>query len=303
MPPRFAQDPALTQCPDFLSESYRLVREAYSAAHTVSDEDAITALVRAWTDGNEAQKQAWVLQQEDNQRIRAEQERLRDQEAAALRQQEEAEAEAERVAIEKKKPKMNGFDPSKSVGDTIIPNPSQYALTKLGSFQWIELWYFSPEACLEAVQQAYSTSDDVFGIAKTEDALGFRQISTARASKNVIQDKDLTWRTFSLAKTNYVRHITKANWPHLHVQSIVDLFFELENHPWRIRLNGERVLLLYLDHVRKEWHTRLALGDGFNIAIINSRLLDEVNDEVWNTSQSDGLMRSVSSLLCLLITR
>lgn len=303
MPPRFAQDPALTQCPDFLSESYRLVREAYSAAHTVSDEDAITALVRAWTDGNEAQKQAWVLQQEEDQRIRAEEERLRDQEAAALRQQEEAEAEAERVAIEKKKPKMNGFDPSKSVGDTIIPNPSQYALTKLGSFQWIELWYFSPEACLEAAQQAYSTSDDVFGIAKTEDALGFRQISTARASKNVIQDKDLTWRTFSLAKTNYVRHITKANWPHLHVQSIVDLFFELENHPWRIRLNGERVLLLYLDRVRKEWHTRLALGDGFNIAIINSRLLDEVNDEVWNTSQSDGLMRSVSSLLCLLITR
>ena len=155
------------------------------------------------------------------------------------------------------------------------------------------MWYFSPEACLEAAQQAFSTSDDVFGIAKTEDTLGFRQISTARASKNVIQDKDLTWRTFSLAKTNYVRHITKASWPHLHVQSIVDLFFELENHPWRIRLNGERVLLLYLDRVRKEWHTRLALGDGFNIAIINSRLLDEVNDEVWNTSQSDSLMRSV----------
>ena len=129
MPPRFAQDPALTQCPDFSSESYRLVREAYSAAHTISDEDAITALIRAWTDGNEAQKQAWVLQQEEDQRIRAEEERLRDQEAAALRQKEEAEAEAERVAIEKKKPKMNGFDPSKSVGDTIIPNPSQYALT------------------------------------------------------------------------------------------------------------------------------------------------------------------------------
>ena len=103
-------------------------------------------------------------------------------------------------------------------------------MTKLGSFQWIELWYFSPEACLEAAQQAYSTSDDAFGIAKTEDALGFRQISTARASKNVIQD-NLTWRTFSLAKTNYVRHITKANWPHLHVQSIMDLFLNWRTTP------------------------------------------------------------------------
>ena len=109
-----------------------------------------------------------------------------------LRQQEEAEAEAEQVAIEKKKPKMNGFNPSKSIGDTIVPNPSQYALTKLGSFQWIKLWYFSPKACLKVVQQAYSTSDDVFGIAKTEDALVFCQISTARALKNVMQDKDLT---------------------------------------------------------------------------------------------------------------
>lgn len=295
MPPRLAQDPALTQCPDFESESFRLVREAYSAAHNASPEDAITELVRAWTEGNEAQKQAWVLQQEEDQRIRVEEQRQKDQEAAALRQQEEAEAEAERVALEKKKPKMNDFDPSKSVGDTIIPNPSQYALTKLGNFQWIELWYFSPEACHEAAQQAYSTSDDVFGIAKTEDSLGFRQISTARASRNVIQDKDLTWRTFSLSKTNYVNHITKASWPQLHVQSIVDLFFELDNHPWRTRLNGERVLLLYLDRVRKEWHTRLATGIGFNIAIINTRLLDEVNDEVWNISQADGLIRSVHS--------
>ena len=157
---------------------------------------------------------------------------------------------------------MNGFNPSKSVGDTIIPNPSQYTLTKLSSFQWIELWYFSPEACLEAAQQAFSTLDNVFGIAKTEDALGFHQISTARASKNVIQDKDLTWHTFSLAKTNYVRHITKASWPHLHVQLIIDLFFKLENHPWCIHLNGEHMLLLYLDRVHKEWHMRLALGDG-----------------------------------------
>ena len=108
---------------------------------------------------------------------------------------------------------------------------------------------------------------------------------------------------FSLAKTNYVRHITKASWPHLHIQSIINLFFELENHPWCIRLNGECVLLLSLNHVHKEWHTRLALGDSFNIMIINSRLLNEVNDEVWNTSQPDGLMRSVFSLLHLLITR
>ena len=95
MPPQLTQDPALTQCPDFSSESYHLICKAYSVAHTVSNEDAITELIHAWTDGNEAQKQAWVLQLEEDQRIRAEEEWLRDQEAAALRQQEEAEAEAE----------------------------------------------------------------------------------------------------------------------------------------------------------------------------------------------------------------
>ena len=51
-------------------------------------EDTITKLVQAWTNSNGVQKQAWLLQQEEYNRIRAVKQWLKDQEAAALRQKE-----------------------------------------------------------------------------------------------------------------------------------------------------------------------------------------------------------------------
>ena len=88
---------------------------------------------------------------------------------------------------------MNDFDNDKLVGDMIIATPSQYTLNKLSSFNWIELWYFSPDTCHEAAQQAFSTSDNIYSLAKANDTLGLWSISSAKASKNVVQDKDLNW--------------------------------------------------------------------------------------------------------------
>lgn len=104
--------------------------------------------------------------------MRAEELRVRNLEVDQRRQQEEAEAEVECIAVEKKKPKMNDFDDEKSVGDTIITNPSQYALNKLTGFHWVKLWYFSPDACDKAALNAHSTSNDVYSFEKTDNAIG-----------------------------------------------------------------------------------------------------------------------------------
>ena len=98
MPPWLAQDSALTQCPNFTSESYHLVCGACSA-----------------------QRQAWLLQQEEDNRIRAVRQWLKDQEAAALRQKEEAEAEAEDITFRKKKPKMNDLNPQNQLVTPSFP--------------------------------------------------------------------------------------------------------------------------------------------------------------------------------------
>ena len=90
--------------------------------HSLS-EDTITKLVQAWTNSNGVQKQAWLLQQEEYNRIRAVKQWLKDQEAAALRQKEEAEAEAEAedITLRKKKPKMNDLNPQNQLVTPLSP--------------------------------------------------------------------------------------------------------------------------------------------------------------------------------------
>ena len=171
MPPHLAQDPALSTCPNFTSEGFCLFHDSYSATNNISPKEAIAALTNAWKLDNEVQRAAWALQVEENERMRAEELWVRNLEVDQRQRQEEAEAEAERIAVEKKKPKMNDFDDEKLVGNTIITNPSQYALNKLTGFHWVELWYFSPDAHNEAALNAHSTSNNVYSFKKTDNAI------------------------------------------------------------------------------------------------------------------------------------
>ncbi|KIJ18223.1 hypothetical protein PAXINDRAFT_71517, partial [Paxillus involutus ATCC 200175] len=79
--------------------------------------------------------------------------------------------EREHAELENKKPKMNNFNNEAKVGNIIIPRPSQYAVIKLKNFEFIELWYFSPEGCRDTAKSSSSTMEDTFGIAKVDDIL------------------------------------------------------------------------------------------------------------------------------------
>ncbi|KIK78385.1 hypothetical protein PAXRUDRAFT_16905 [Paxillus rubicundulus Ve08.2h10] len=81
------------------------------------------------------------------------------------------EAEREHAELEKKKPKMNDFDDKTKVRNIIIPRPSQYAILKLKNFEFIELWYFSPEGCRDMAKSSSFTMEDTFSIAKVDNIL------------------------------------------------------------------------------------------------------------------------------------
>ena len=53
---------------------------------------------------------------------------------------------------EKKKLKMKDFDDATTVGNYIAPRPAQYALRRIEDFEYVELWYFTPEGCSDATQ-------------------------------------------------------------------------------------------------------------------------------------------------------
>ncbi|KIK95660.1 hypothetical protein PAXRUDRAFT_140147, partial [Paxillus rubicundulus Ve08.2h10] len=92
------------------------------------------------------------------------------------------EAECEHKEVEKKKPKMNNFNKATPIFNIIVPCPFQYALQKLSTFDYIDLWYFSPPGCLEASKFNRSNTDDAFYVFKIGNVLTLCSIASVKVS-------------------------------------------------------------------------------------------------------------------------
>lgn len=183
---------------------------------------------------------------------------------------------------------MNGFNDRASVGDTLAPRPSQYATQKLNNFKYIELWYFSPDGCKEALCTACSVADD-FGLTRVDDQLTIRPAYTFKASKAAIADHDLPFSTFLCSKNLFLMQLSKAKWPQMHIDTLSLFFWCLENHSICNHSDlRDLVILHYASQVRQDWHDRLKQDEVFNIAIINEILLCSINEELWDKVHSQN---------------
>ncbi|KII82872.1 hypothetical protein PLICRDRAFT_180951 [Plicaturopsis crispa FD-325 SS-3] len=271
---QIARDPALEVCPDFACEDYQVARDAMvQATPDSTDKQAAQQLQVMWTKGHEARKAAWAAQEE------------------ADRQELEEEAE-------KKKPKINSFDSGRMVGDVIAVRPSPFALSKLEKFEYVDLWYFTQEGCADAAENSRKVAEDAYSLAKVDDFMALRPVSLFKASRNVVKDQDLTWRQFSMGRHAFLRAASKASWPEGHISALADFFFEIETSPYRSRPNGERALMRYQARVRRDWHDHLERNEGFNIALINDKLLSSMADELWDEQRAEGMRRSVAIDCC-----
>ncbi|KIK34501.1 hypothetical protein CY34DRAFT_97876 [Suillus luteus UH-Slu-Lm8-n1] len=169
-----------------------------------------------------------------------------------------------------------------SVGDTLTHRPSQYTIHKLKSFEYVELWYFSPDGCREAADEAKSAADSTFSFTKVDDFIALKPVAAFKPSRKVIQDHSLKWRQFDMAKNSFLLYMNKLNWPKKHQCTITMFFMNVISHPHRSEPFGERALLLYAAHIRRDWHDTLALNNAFNISVFNTILLKNLAEEVWN---------------------
>lgn len=183
-------DPNLEEVPNYRGQEFAIIRDGLRIAYNENDDQVVECLIAAWQAERETRIAAWNAQREDEARLAQEMERER-----RLQQEEEdraanEQAELARVEAEKKKPKMNSFAPGSSVPDVLSLPPSQYALQKLSSFDYIELWYFSLGGRTDAARHHNkSQADDTFGLSKVDDHLTVRSI----ASRNAIPDHDLSF--------------------------------------------------------------------------------------------------------------
>ena len=118
----------------------------------------------------------------------------------------------EGAGVEKKKAKMRDFDDAITVGNYIAPRPAQYALRRIEDFEYVELWYFTPEGCSDATQHQLAQYDDAFGLTKVDDMVALKSVSSLKASKNVVPDAELSFRQMSMAKNAFIPLMSNYHW-------------------------------------------------------------------------------------------
>ncbi|KAG1801281.1 uncharacterized protein BJ212DRAFT_1450074 [Suillus subaureus] len=261
-----ASDLVLDIQPDFSSPTF----EGTQMTH----EEVANELATAWEQDCDLRVVAWTRQE-------------------CLRLEQEAEAELHEA--EKKKPKINDFKIRAAVGDTLTPCPSQYAIHKLKSFEYVELWYFSPDGYRETADDAKTSADDTFGLTKVEDFIALKPVTSFKASRKAIQDHSLEWCQFDLAKNSFLLYINKLKWPDKHQQALTMFFMNIVSHPSCSEPYGERALLLYAAHVCRDWHNTLILNNAFDISVFNLTLLKNMGEEVWNKVRQETLVENHNS--------
>lgn len=292
--PRILLDPRLEECPDFASAPFEAVRNIIVAAQQVTAEQAAQTLTDAWTEAHDTRIAAWDQQLQEDRELQEQERRAREEEEERQRQEKAQEEEAERREKEKKKPKLNTFVAKQAISDSIQPRPASYAIKKLEDFEYVELWYFTEEGCLEATRSNRTVAEDTFGISKVDDIVALRPISAFKALNKVVQDVHLDWRQMTMAKNGLLHAMSKAGWPQTHILALAEFFLNLDCHSFRRRPQGEQILLTYQARVRREWHDALKSPDpAFDISVINDTLVRSIGEEIWDTRKAEGVLRSV----------
>ncbi|KAG0692213.1 hypothetical protein DFH29DRAFT_861058 [Suillus ampliporus] len=292
---RIASDPALDIQPDFASPMFEALRDRIISGTQTMHQEVAADLAAAWQNDHDLRTTAWVAQANEDAHLAAKATQAEREHAEQERTHLEQEAEAELRKAEKKKPKINDFKSGTAIGDTLTPRPSQYAIHKLKSFKYVELWYLSLDGCKETSDEAKSSADDTFGLTRVDDFIALKPVASFKASRKAIQDHSLEWRQFDLAKNSFLLYINKLNWPEKHQRALTMFFMNIVAHPSWSEPFGERALLLYAARIRRDWHDSLVLDNAFDISIFNLLLLKNLTEEVWNKSRLESLTE-VSSL-------
>ncbi|KAH9011637.1 hypothetical protein EDB85DRAFT_1900924 [Lactarius pseudohatsudake] len=118
--PRINSDPNQEVCPNFDSG----VGILETGLAPLTGDEAVQLMREAWARENANKIVAWDAQLEQDRAAQEEQDRVALEAEAAQHAQREKEAEDQRREAEKKKPKMNAFDPRRCLGAWIEPRPA-----------------------------------------------------------------------------------------------------------------------------------------------------------------------------------
>ncbi|KAJ6496855.1 hypothetical protein DFH09DRAFT_945761 [Mycena vulgaris] len=294
--PRLTLDPDLESCDDYTSAIFKPLRDllvagSATSATPLTDADAAVQLADSWNAGRAARKVIWDAQVQADAAQAAADAAAETAQVEAAQAAVDAAAEAERLEIEKKKPKLGAFDAGLLIPDFLGPRASNFAKKKLEDKAYVELWYWTKEGCLDAeLLRGGVEADESFGITQIGSTLSLKPLTAYKASKKVVPDEELSWAQLSIARAGFLAAIEAAGWPKEHRAALASFFYAIETHPSRMNHDdyADTILVIYAARARRFWHDLLAQDKGFNIAIINDKLLEQISQEFHNKLRSSG---------------
>ncbi|KAH9005821.1 hypothetical protein EDB86DRAFT_2824910 [Lactarius hatsudake] len=162
----------------------------HQGAFPLTEDEATLQLKEAWASENTNKfgpsKRSWTSRRKNRKRCN------KSCMTKGLKQRKEA---------EKKKPKLNPFDPNHTLGKYIEPRPVQYALNKINNLEYIELDYFTLRGCKDTSADANkSISQDTLTFTQVDGFFAICPLAAIKPSRNIRCDEDLSWEEMFGAK-------------------------------------------------------------------------------------------------------
>jgi len=305
------QDPRKNVMPNFGSNAFQAARDAIAAATDRTDEEAADLLREGWETDNQAKIELWDALQAHQQQHGGPQgqgnnpgpgeeqnpgpegapqqipggEQQDPQEQAPdpqlqQQQQQQQQQHLNEPANRKRKNKLRDFEDNSVVRTTpATGRPSKYALKKLADYDYVELYYFTVDACKDAAEYERTMAEDAFTLSKIDDTMALKPLNSYKASTKAVPDARLSWQEVSIAKTKLLQCMQEAEWPAKHVMALAGFYVNLDSHEIREEEGGEQVLVQYQAEVRREWMDAL-IGNGtqkpFDISIVNEERIRRI---------------------------
>jgi hypothetical protein len=294
---RVLSDPGLLECPDFASPTYAAARVPFVNLN-VTEEQAVQLLKDVWTAGNEADKNRWQVQNDEDNALRAEQLRLRS-EAEDLRAQTQIE-EAETLRKEEMRKNKSKYLP---IPDRDVPTiapvmASNYAVRKMEKGLYVELWYYTNAGLEEAVRNSNTVDDEVMVMLRLPNgSTSWVPAAATRTTSAVVDDKNILWEDFCQAAPQMIVAMEEADWLQEHVAMLAKFWGNLQIHELRSSRDplDQKTLIVYQAEQHRLWHLAIGSPQGaYNLSRINEEVMRNTKEKVyWDERRSKDYERDL----------
>lgn len=285
-PPRITRDPSNDAPPDYSDATWAPIAEAYAEKHTISQADAVNALLSIWQKGHEAALKKWQDQVE------------RDAEEARIQQEDVERTEKEatdalQAEAEKLKAKDITYDENAVLTTSVDHWPSAVIITKMRTYQYHAYWNHTVPGCQSARETTRTESGTSLDIQTDHLSGQLSAIPSTRESPNSIPDEQLTWDDVLDGKTVFLKVAKIVGWKPVLLQNWAQFFMNLDNHDMRrVKPHGKTILVRYFAHARYQWHLRILHGEpAYNLSVIDESTMERLEKEYFREEEVKALVR------------